>query len=267
MASDQRWFDAGMAASMHEPAQQTSAKRITADDQRVWEVIGNDAPDVLVVDDEPQVRQIVASYLTREGFSVRTAADGTAAMAELAKKRPDLVVLDLMLPGVDGLTVLRRLRASGDQVPVIVLSAKGQESERVAGLELGADDYLAKPASPREVAARVRAVLRRSGSSGPETISVGDLVIDVTGRRLHQAGTEVEVTPKEFDLLATLAGAPGEVHSRSDLLRDVWGSSPDWQDPGTVTVHMRRLRRKLETDPANPVHLVTVYGVGYRFDP
>lgn len=267
MAGYECWFDAGMAAFPGDALQQTPMYETSANEKRVWEVIGNDAPDVLVVDDEPQVRQIVASYLMREGFSVRTAADGTAAMAELAKKRPDLVVLDLMLPGVDGLTVLRRLRASGDQVPVIVLSAKGQESERVAGLELGADDYLAKPASPREVAARVRAVLRRSGSSGPESITVGDLVIDITGRRLHQAGKEIEVTPKEFDLLATLAGSPGEVHSRTDLLRDVWGSSPDWQDPGTVTVHMRRLRRKLEPDPANPVHLVTVYGVGYRFDP
>ncbi len=237
------------------------------DPQAVWEVTSLDAPDVLVVDDEAQVRKIVASYLSREGFRVRTAADGAEAMAELAKKRPDLVVLDLMLPGVDGLTVLRRLRASGDQVPVIVLSARGQESERVAGLELGADDYLAKPASPREVAARVRAVLRRSGSSGPESISVGDLVIDVTGRRLHKGDEEVELTPKEFDLLTKMAGSPGEVHSRSDLLRDVWGSSPDWQDPGTVTVHMRRLRRKLEADPANPIHLITVYGVGYRFDP
>jgi DNA-binding response OmpR family regulator len=224
-------------------------------------------PDVLVVDDEPQVRQIVASYLEAEGFDVRTAADGHEALAELARKRPDLVVLDLMLPGVDGLTVLRRLREAGDQVPVIVLSARGQESERVAGLELGADDYVAKPASPREVLARVRAVLRRTGGAGPDTISVADLEIDVVGRRLTKGGEAVELPPKEFDLLVRLASTPGEVHSRADLLRDVWGSSPDWQDPGTVTVHVRRLRRKLEVDPGNPQHLVTVYGVGYRFDP
>lgn len=222
--------------------------------------------DVLVVDDEPQVREIVASYLEREGFTVRTAADGTEALVELARQRADLVVLDLMLPGVDGLTVLRRLRESGDEVPVIVLSARGRESERVAGLELGADDYLAKPASPREVAARARAVLRRAKSAGPSTIEVGELSIDVTGRRLTKAGEEVELPPKEFDLLVRLASTPGEVHSRADLLRDVWGSSPDWQDPGTVTVHVRRLRRKLETDPAAPKHLMTVYGVGYRFD-
>ncbi len=225
------------------------------------------APDVLVVDDEPQVREIVASYLEREGFAVRTAADGTEALAELARQRADLVVLDLMLPGVDGLTVLRQLRESGDEVPVIVLSARGRESERVAGLELGADDYLAKPASPREVAARARAVLRRSKSVGPSIIETGDFVIDVVGRRLTKAGDDVDLPPKEFDLLVRLASTPGEVHSRADLLRDVWGSSPDWQDPGTVTVHIRRLRRKLEADPSAPEHLMTVYGVGYRFDP
>lgn len=223
-------------------------------------------PDVLVVDDEPQVREIVATYLERDGFNVRTAATGAEALAELAKKRADLVVLDLMLPGVDGLAVLRKLRESGDQVPVIVLSAKGRESERVAGLELGADDYLAKPASPREVAARVRAVLRRAGAVGPEVIEVGDLEIDLVGRRLTKGGDLVELPPKEFELLARFAASPGQVHSRADLLRDVWGSSPDWQDPGTITVHIRRLRRKIEDDPANPKHLVTVYGVGYRFD-
>ena len=224
-------------------------------------------PDVLVVDDEPQVRQIVATYLESEGFHVRTAADGAEALAELAKKRADLIVLDLMLPGIDGLTVLRRLRESGDDVPVIVLSAKGQESERVAGLELGADDYVTKPASPREVLARVRAVLRRTGTTGPESIAIAGLEIDVTGRRLRRDGDEIDLPPKEFDLRVRMAATPGEVHSRADLLRDVWGSSPDWQDPGTVTVHVRRLRRKLEEDPSDPQHLVTVYGVGYRFDP
>ena len=224
-------------------------------------------PDVLVVDDEPQVREIVATYLERDGFRVRTAANGAEALAELAIKRADLVVLDLMLPGIDGLAVLKKLRESGDQVPVIVLSAKGRESERVAGLELGADDYLAKPASPREVAARARAVLRRAGAVGPDVLEVGDLVIDLVGRRLTKAGDSVDLPPKEFELLARFAASPGQVHSRADLLRDVWGSSPDWQDPGTITVHIRRLRRKIEVDPGNPRHLVTVYGVGYRFDP
>lgn len=224
-------------------------------------------PDILVVDDEPQVRQVVAGYLEGEGFTVRSAATGTEALAEIARKRPDLVVLDLMLPEVDGLTVLRRLRSGGDHVPVIVLSARGQESERVVGLELGADDYVAKPASPREVLARVRAVLRRTGSSAPEHISIAGLEIDVIGRRVVRNGELVELPPKEFDLLVRLASTPGEVHSRADLLRDVWGSNPDWQDPGTVTVHVRRLRRKFEIDPSAPLHFVTVYGVGYRFDP
>lgn len=224
-------------------------------------------PDVLVVDDEPQVREIVATYLERDGFRVRTAANGAEALAELAIRRADLVILDLMLPGIDGLAVLKKLRESGDQVPVIVLSAKGRESERVAGLELGADDYVAKPASPREVAARARAVLRRAGAVGPDVLEVGDLVIDLVGRRLTKAGEPVDLPPKEFELLARFAASPGQVHSRADLLRDVWGSSPDWQDPGTITVHIRRLRRKIEADPGNPCHLVTVYGVGYRFDP
>ncbi|MGH1503103.1 MAG: response regulator transcription factor [Acidimicrobiales bacterium] len=224
--------------------------------------------DVLVVDDEPQVLAVVAEYLEREGYRVRTAADGDAALAELAAKRPDLVLLDLMLPGTDGWTILDRLRSAGDEVPVIVLSARGAESERVAGLELGADDYLPKPASAREVVARVRAVLRRSTpTGGATTLTVGPHEIDVSGRRVQRGRTEVELPPKEFDLLVRLASTPGQVHSRADLLRDVWGSSPDWQDPSTVTVHVKRLRSKFEADPSDPKHFVTVYGVGYRFDP
>jgi DNA-binding response OmpR family regulator len=222
--------------------------------------------DVLIVDDEPRVREVVAGYLEREGFVVRTAADGREAMAEIARKRPDALVLDLMLPGVTGLEVLSKLRASGDEVPVIVLSARGTEPERVAGLELGADDYVAKPASPREISARVRAVLRRSRPVGPATIGFGAVEIDVLARTVTKAGEPVELRPKEFDLLVRLASSPGEVMSRQDLLRDVWGSSSEWQDPGTVTVHVRRLRRAVEDDPAHPVHVVTVYGVGYRFD-
>ncbi len=225
------------------------------------------ALDVLVVDDEPQVREIVATYLEREGYDVRTAADGEQALAELARRKPDLMVLDLMIPGVDGLSVLRQLRAKGDQVPVIILSAKGEESQRVAGLELGADDYLAKPASPREVVARVRAVLRRSSGPGPAALSIAGLEIDTAGRRVTRNGTLIDLPPKEFDLLVRLASTPGQVHSRADLLRDVWGSNPDWQDPSTVTVHVKRLRAKLEVSPSAPDHIVTVYGVGYRFDP
>lgn len=223
--------------------------------------------DILIVDDEPQVRNIVATYLEREGYSVRTAADGREAIEALQSRRPDAVVLDLMLPEVGGLTILRRLREEGDPVPVIVLSARGRESERVAGLELGADDYLAKPASPREIAARVRAVLRRSRPSGPATRTFGRCSIDLGARTVTRDGQPVALRPKEFDLLAHLAAHPGETLTRADLLREVWGSRPDWQDPGTVTVHVRRLRRLIEDDPASPDHIVTVYGVGYRFDP
>ena len=229
--------------------------------------MGLHTANVLVVDDERQVREVVATYLEREGFTVRQAADGREAMAEIARERPDAVVLDLMLPEFSGAEVLSRLRGDGDTVPVILLSARGSEPDRVAGLELGADDYLAKPASAREIAARVRAVLRRSMPSGPTTIAFGSVEVDVVGRQVHKRGDEVELRPKEFDLLVRLASCPGEVLSRHDLLRDVWGSSPEWQDPGTVTVHVRRLRRALEDDPARPAHVVTVYGVGYRFDP
>ena len=210
------------------------------------------APDVLIVDDEPQVRHVVATYLEREGFNVRSAADGQEALAEIAKKRPDAMVLDLMLPGVNGLDVLRKLREDGDEVPVIVLSARGTEPERVAGLELGADDYVSKPASPREVAARVRAVLRRAKSVGPTTLSFGSIQVDVASRQVTRDGEPIVLRPKEFDLLVRLASSPGQVMSRQDLLRDVWGSSSEWQDPGTVTVHVRRLRRAIEADPAAP---------------
>ncbi len=223
-------------------------------------------PDVLIVDDEPHVREVVATYLEREGFSVRSAADGKQALVELGVKRPDAVVLDLMLPEVSGLEVLQRLRAGGDEVPVILLSARGEEPDRVAGLELGADDYVAKPASPREIAARVRAVLRRSRPSGPPVIEFGDVRVEVASRQVTKAGEMIELRPKEFDLLVRLASTPGEVMSRQDLLRDVWGSSSEWQDPGTVTVHVRRLRRAIEDDPGTPDHIVTVYGIGYRFD-
>lgn len=224
-------------------------------------------PDILIVDDEPQVRDIVASYLEREGFQVRTAADGNEALEAIGHRRPDAMVLDLMLPGVNGLQILQKLRDDGDQVPVIVLSARGREHERVAGLELGADDYLAKPASPREIAARVRAVLRRSRPIGPSELSFGRCHVDLGARIVTKADEVLNLRPKEFDLLVHLASHPGEVLTRADLLREVWGSHPDWQDPGTVTVHVRRLRRLVEDDPSAPDHIATVYGVGYRFDP
>jgi DNA-binding response OmpR family regulator len=227
-----------------------------------------DATRVLVVDDEPMVREVLARYLEKEGFSVDVAEDGEAALASFDAARPDLVILDLMLPLVDGLEVFRRMRAQGP-VAVIMLTAKGEETDRVVGLELGADDYVTKPFSPREVVARVRAVLRRS--SGPPDapdgiIRHGDLEVDLPRRELRRGGSPVRLTRKEFDLLALLAANPGRAFTRSELLEDVWDFAWDG-DSSTVTVHIRRLREKIETDPSAPERLVTVWGVGYRFDP
>ncbi len=221
---------------------------------------------VLVVDDEEQVCSVVASYLERDGFRVVTAGNGKEALLKFYAEGPDVVVLDLMLPEKNGIEVLSELRSSGAETPVIVLSARGGEPDRVAGLDLGADDYVAKPASPREISARVRAVLRRSKTEAVTVLSFADIEIDVTARTVTRNGNAVSLRPKEFDLLVELASKPGEVMTRSDLLRQVWGSSPEWQDPGTVTVHIRRLRRLIEESPAAPRHIVTVYGVGYRFD-
>jgi len=178
-------------------------------------------------------------------------------------------VLDMMLPGVNGLDILRRIRTAGD-MPVIMLTARAEESDRVAGLELGADDYVVKPFSPRELAARVNGVLRRAAPKADpvsESLEFDGLVIDNRSREVRLAGELVEMTPKEFDVLAHLASSPRQVFSRADLLRDVWQSSPDWQDPATVTVHVRRIRNKIESDPENPRWITTVWGVGYRFEP
>jgi DNA-binding response OmpR family regulator len=225
-------------------------------------------PEVLVVEDETQVRELVSEALRREGYDVRVAADGTTATTELAARLPDLVLLDLGLPGVDGFDILDRLRSAGADVPVIVLTARGRDGDRVHGLELGADDYVVKPVSTREIVARVRAVLRRARRDAPaEVLAFGALRIDLGARTVTADGEPVDVPPREFDLLAHLAQRPGVALSRADLLREVWGSSPEWQDPSTVTVHVRRLRNRLEADPTEPRHLVTVYGTGYRFDP
>jgi DNA-binding response OmpR family regulator len=222
---------------------------------------------VLVVDDEPMVREVITSYLERDGWRVVTATDGATALRMLDTSLPDLVVLDLMLPEVDGLSVLARLRTTTD-VPVIVVTARGEEPDRVLGLELGADDYLVKPFSPRELVARVRSVLRRSRPSPAKARIVhGNLVIDGPSREVEIDGRIVPLTAREFDLLAFLAAAPRQVFSRADLLEQVWDSSPVYQDPSTVTVHIRRLRHKIEPDPEQPRHLVNVWGVGYRFDP
>lgn len=224
---------------------------------------------VLVVDDEPRVREVVASYLTRDGFEVQEAGDGARARRLVEDFKPDLVVLDVMFPGVSGMDLLAELRAADPPTPVILLTARSEEEDRVAGLELGADDYVTKPFSPRELVARVRSVLRRArppeSSSGP--ILHGPMRIDPAARTVHLQDRPVDLTAREFDLLAYLAGRAGQVFSRADLLDRVWESSPEWQDPATVTVHIRRLRQKLEPDPANPRWLKTVWGVGYRFDP
>ena len=222
---------------------------------------------VLVVDDEPMVREVLARYLSKEGFAVDVAEDGERALERLAETEPDLVLLDLMLPKVDGYEVFRQLRER-TRTPVIMLTARGEETDRIVGLELGADDYVTKPFSPREVVARVRAVLRRTGSA-PEEASVlehGDLEIDVARREARLRGQPVKLTRKEFELLHHLASNPGVTFTRTRLLEDVWDFAWDG-DSATVTVHIRRLREKIEDDPSDPKRLVTVWGVGYRFEP
>ena len=223
---------------------------------------------VLVVDDEPVVREVLTAYLEREGFKVDEAGDGEAALKSLSTLSPDLVVLDLMIPEIDGLTVLAELRRHSS-MPVILLTARAEETDRVLGLELGADDYVVKPFSPREVVARVRAVLKRAGQAPDQQsrLEFGPLVIDGRTREVTIDGDQIPMTPKEFDLLFFLASSPRQVFSRSQLLEHVWDSSADWQDPATVTVHMRRLRQKLEIDPESPRWVTTVWGVGYRFEP
>jgi DNA-binding response OmpR family regulator len=224
---------------------------------------------VLIVDDEPMVRDVLARYLTRSGYIAETAGDGEAAMAAFDASRPDLVLLDLMLPRIDGFGVFRRIRARGS-TPVIMLTAKGQETERIAGLELGADDYVAKPFSPREVVARVQAVLRRQRPQGKasekEQLVFDGLEIDAVSREARVGGQLVALTPTEFDLLYTMASSPRTVFTRSELLTEVWDLAFEG-DPSTVTVHIRRLREKIERDPSKPCRLVTVWGVGYRFEP
>jgi DNA-binding response OmpR family regulator len=220
---------------------------------------------ILIVDDEPRILEVVATYLRRDGYQVETAADGDTARRGLAEFKPDLVVLDLMLPAVSGFEVLNDIRRDGD-LPVILLTARAEESDRVAGLELGADDYVVKPFSPRELVARVRTVLRRSTArpplSGP--YEYDGIAIDVARRVAMVEEERVELTAKEFDLLAFLVAHPLQVFSRGDLLDQVWGSSPEWQDPATVTVHVRRIRQKIEANTQDPRWIQTVWGVGYR---
>jgi two-component system, OmpR family, response regulator ResD len=225
---------------------------------------------ILVVDDEPTIAEIVSRYLERAHYETRIAADGHAALARASTWHPDLVVLDLMLPGLDGLEVMRLLReAGGPRVAIILLTAKGEESDRIDGLRLGADDYVVKPFSPAELVARVDAVLRRNEPEGdePEQPLVFDgLEIDLAGRRVLAVGEEVVLTQREFDLLAFLARHPGQVFTRDQLMEQVWRFA-FYSDTSTVTVHIRRLRAKIEPEPAQPRFIETVWGVGYRFRP
>ena len=222
---------------------------------------------ILVVDDEPMVREVLVTYLEREGYAVDQAADGKAALEMAASAKPDLIILDVMLPEVDGFTVLTRLRQTSS-VPVILVTARTAEPDRIVGLELGADDYVVKPFSPREVVARVRSVLRRAHAPMvSERLEFDGLVVDGSSREVRLDGDPVELTPKEFDLLAYLAASPRIAMSRSTLLENVWDSSPYYQDPSTVTVHVARLRQKIERDPNQPRWITTVRGVGYRFEP
>ncbi|MFC4500782.1 MULTISPECIES: response regulator transcription factor [Streptomyces] len=220
---------------------------------------------VLVVDDDPTVAEVVAGYLDRAGYVVDRADDGPTALTRAAAHWPDLVVLDLMLPGMDGLEVCRRMRGHGP-VPVIMLTARGDEDDRILGLEVGADDYVTKPFSPRELVLRVESVLRRTRpATGTRVLSAGGLTVDPVARRATRDGTELALTLREFDLLAFLLRHPGRAFGREDLMREVWGW--DFGDLSTVTVHVRRLRGKVEDDPAHPRLIQTVWGVGYRFEP
>ncbi|HKO75544.1 MAG TPA: response regulator transcription factor, partial [Gaiellaceae bacterium] len=222
---------------------------------------------VLVVDDEPTLRDVVVRYLEREGYRALVAGDGDEAESVLRNGAPDLVILDVMLPGTDGLELCRRIRARSS-LPVIMLTARGEETDRIVGLELGADDYVTKPFSPRELVARVRTVLRRTAqvSEPRELIQHSDLVLDSASREVRKKGKLVKLTAKEFDLLWFLATHPRRVFSREHLMASVWGYHAAF-DTGTVTVHVRRLRAKIEDDAGRPRHIETVWGVGYRFLP
>jgi len=225
-------------------------------------------PTILVVDDEPIVRDVVVRYLERDGFRTVEASSGDEAQRLLEREPPALVVLDVMLPGIDGFELCRWIRSQSD-LPILMLTARGEEADRIVGLELGADDYLTKPFSPRELAVRVRNLLRRAASphtDGGQALQFDDVEIDAATREVRKSGERLKLTLKEFDLLWFLAAHPRRVFSRDQLMDQVWGYRSEL-DTGTVTVHVRRLREKIEDDPARPRHLETVWGVGYRLTP
>lgn len=220
---------------------------------------------ILVVDDEPKIVKLARDYLARSGFQVLSAADGPAALASARRERPDLIVLDLNLPGMDGLDVCRVLRRESD-IPIIMLTARVDETDRLIGLELGADDYIVKPFSPRELVARVRAVLRRAQGEilKPGLLQIGNLEIDLTGHRVTQDGEPLHLTPNEFKLLAALARHPGQTFTRAQLLDRLHGVAYEGFDR-SIDAHIKNLRRKMERDPAEPQLILTVYGIGYKF--
>ena len=223
---------------------------------------------ILLVDDDVTIRRLLGRLLAQDGYHHIEATDGPSTMDALLTSRPDLVLLDVLMGKTDGIELLKEIRAASD-VPVIMLTALGNEADRVLGLRMGADDYVVKPFSPGELSARIGSVLRRSGA-GPSPMRglvFGALKIDPIARDVHVGGLTIELTAKEFDLLAFLASSPRQVFSRDQLLEHVWSSSSEWQGPATVTEHVRRLRRKIEQDPDHPLFLRTVRGVGYRFEP
>jgi DNA-binding response OmpR family regulator len=225
-------------------------------------------PEILIVEDEPSIAEVVELYLRRAGYQVHAVRDGAAALKMLEQHLPDLIVLDVMLPGLDGFSILRWLRDRSD-VPVIFITARREEVERIAGLELGADDYVVKPFSPQELVSRVRAVLRRiyrNEGMAEKPLTHGDMSIDPQTRLVTLAGQEITLTSREFDLLWLLAQHPRQVFTREQLLERVWGVT-EFIDPSTVTVHLRRLREKIEKDASQPSRLITVWGVGYKFEP
>jgi DNA-binding response OmpR family regulator len=227
------------------------------------------AKTILVVEDEASIAEVVSLYLKRAGYNVLIASDGRQAMNSFDRQRPDFVILDLMLPEVDGLSLTRWLRDRSD-VPIIMLTARREEIDRITGLEMGADDYVVKPFSPQELVSRVRAVMRRLGREqdaveNERTLSFEELSIDPRSRVVTVKSSPIELTAKEFDMLYLLARHPKQVFTREQLLERIWGGA-QFIDPGTVTVHVRRLREKIEDDPSKPMRLLTVWGVGYKFE-